>query len=208
MRAVRFPVGLAVCLLGLPGAVMADPRNLAHAEVPGRDAVARDLQQSFFWLDSAPVGRQVYAAFRKRFNLAEVPSAATLHLFADSRYHLWINGQYVDRGPCRFDPVAPEYDTLDVRPWLKQGANVVVVLVHHYHDGKESTDWVSINGRIMRHAPGLTARLESTFADGRTEVFGPTETWRGNTHTRFLPFTDRPLGEHLGEHSRPHRRTA
>jgi hypothetical protein len=28
------------------------------------------------------------------------------------RYMLWINGRYVERGPCRFVPAHPEYDTL------------------------------------------------------------------------------------------------
>ena len=151
-----------------------------------------DLQRSFIWLASAPEGTQVYAAFRRQFELGETPKAATLRLFADSRYILWINGQYIERGPCRFDPVAPEYDFLDVRPYLQRGTNVIAVLVHHYHDGKSSTDWVSINGRIMRHAPGLTGSLELTERNGRVTVFATDGTWRGSTHTRFLPSpTDR-----------------
>ena len=61
------------------------------------------LGDSMVWLDSAPEGKQVYAVFRKEIRLAQSPKVAILHLFADSRYILWINGQYVERGPCRFD---------------------------------------------------------------------------------------------------------
>lgn len=163
------------------------PRPPSAAPGATGPTVGRQLQNSLVWLASAPVGQQVYAAFRKRVKLAETPAAATLHLFADSRYVLWINGQYVERGPCRFDPIAPEYDTLDVRPYLKPGQNVIAVLAHHYHDGKSSTDWVSINGRIMRHAPGLTARLELRHAGGQPTVVATDPTWRGTTQTRFLP---------------------
>ena len=104
------------------------------------------------WAPSAPPGKQAYVAFRKTFSLDQVPSAATLHLFADSRYILWVNGRYVVRGPCRFDPKRPEYDTVDVRPWLQSGKNVLAVLVHHYAGGE--------NGRTMNHVPCLTAQLD------------------------------------------------
>jgi alpha-L-rhamnosidase len=148
--------------------------------------VGSALQRTFVWLASAPTGQQAYIVFRKEFNLATQPTGATLHLFADSRYMLWINGQYAERGPCRFDPVATEYDTLDVGRYLQQGTNAMALLVHHYHDGKSSTDWVSLNGRIMRHAPGLTARLDLLYADGRSEFIRSDETWRGSPNTRFL----------------------
>ena len=163
-----------------------------ESAAPGSEEIGRGLQTNFIWLASAPVGRQVYAAFRKSFTLETLPPAATLHLFADSRYILWINGQYVERGPGRFDPRAPEYDSLEVRRYLRPGANVIAVLVHHYHDGKNSTDWASINGRIMRHAPGLTGWLELGPPDGRARVLPTDDTWRGTTHTRFQPSpTDR-----------------
>ena len=46
--------------------------------------------------------------------------------------------------------------------------------------------------RIVRHAPGLTARLEVHDSDGRATVLQTDRTWRGTTQTRFLPSpTDR-----------------
>jgi len=60
---------------------------------------AEALQGSFIWSPSAPTGTQVYAVFRKSLELKERPKSATLHVFADSRYILWINGIYTDRGP-------------------------------------------------------------------------------------------------------------
>jgi alpha-L-rhamnosidase len=186
---------MAVSLAAAPSRDLApagpESATKLKAGVHSREAEPQ-LQRSFVWLSSAPVGKQVYAAFRKPFELPNTPQAATLQLFADSRYMLWINGHYVERGPCRFDPIAPEYDTLDVRSYLKPGTNVITVLVHHYHDGKSSTDWVSINGRIMRHAPGLTAQLKVQNGDGQTTVLQTDDTWRSSTRTRFLPSpTDR-----------------
>lgn len=145
------------------------------------------LQQAMVWLASAPPGKQVYAIFRKQVTLAEIPVRANCHIFADSRYILWVNGHYIERGPGRFDPQAPEYDTVDLKPWLQTGANQLAVLVHHYHDGKASADWSSVNGRIMRHEPGLAVCLDLESRDGKLEQVRTDGTWRGSTQTRFLP---------------------
>ena len=65
------------------------------------------------WTSASLVEKGGYFVFRKRFDLEESGSIAQLQLFADSRYLLWINGQYVLRGPYRFNPKRPEYDLID-----------------------------------------------------------------------------------------------
>ena len=147
---------------------------------------AEALQQSFIWSPSAPTGKQVYAVFRKTVDLKQQPESAVLRLFADSRYILWINGRYVERGPCRFDPIGPEYDTIDVAKFLQPGKNVLAILVHHYHDGKPLENGDTMCGRIMRHAPGLTAALEIVDADAR-QTIRTDPTWCVCTQNRFGP---------------------
>ena len=132
------------------------------------------VQSSMIWSTEIPDGNQAYVAFRKNFNLMMFLHRH-LKLFADSRYLLWINGQYVLRGPCRFNPKRPEYDIVDIQPYLKKGKNVIVVLAHNYGN--------AINGRIMKHVPGLTAVLEIS---GK-EIFRTDTTWRYNDQTRYLP---------------------
>ena len=153
--------------------------------VLAEDTTGRSLQQSMIWLDSAPFGQEAYSVFRKEFQLAAVPERATLQIFADSRYILWINGRYVERGPCRFHPSHPEYDKLDVTSFLHQGDNALAVLVHHYHDGVMENDGSEVNGRVARHVPGLTAKLEIVEQGGRQVNLLTDASWRGSTHTRF-----------------------
>jgi alpha-L-rhamnosidase len=150
------------------------------------DAVGQSLQDAMIWAADAPVGRQAYVVFRKQIELPSAPRRALMHLFADSRYALWINGEYVAAGPCRFDPKWPEYDTLDVTSRLRQGANAIAIVVHHLHDGDASKP-SDFSGRIMRHAPGVTARLEITDAAGKEHVTMTDATWRVGMQTRFLP---------------------
>lgn len=138
------------------------------------ETTASRLQSSMIWSPAAPAGTQAYVAFRKSLDLDRAPAAAALHLFADSRYLLWVNGKHVLRGPCRFNPKRPEFDTLDIAPHLRAGANSLVVLVHHYP---------AINGRIMKHEPGLSAVLD---ADGR-EILRSDKSWRSSPDTEYRP---------------------
>ena len=149
---------------------------LAH---PLHADVAQTLQSSMIWSPAAPTGTQAYVAFRKEFNLAAVPAdPAMLHLFADSRYLLWVNGRQILRGPSRFNPKGPEYDSLDIKPYLQTGANSLVVLVHHYAG--------ATSGRIMSHAPGLTALLEA----GGQEILRSDTSWKSSNSTEYRPSPD------------------
>jgi hypothetical protein len=119
------------------------------------DAIGARLQSSMIWAGPETDGEPVAVTFRKTFLLEKAPNLAALSIFADARYILWVNGRYVDRGPGRFQPNGPEYDVLEIAPHLREGTNALAVLVV----GNLSS------GKIMRHAPGLTAML-SCDADG------------------------------------------
>ena len=136
-----------------------------------QDSVGKALQSTFIWTD-LPKGKQgVAVGFRKTFDLKTKPVSAILHLFADARYILWVNGSYVDRGPARFQPNGPEYDSIDIEKFLSSGKNAVTLLIVDNLSG----------GKVMRHEPGLSATLE---IDGKP--FSVTDdSWRWSDGTRF-----------------------
>jgi hypothetical protein len=148
----------------------------ACARVRGADPVAEALQQSFIWRGATETSA-AYTVFRKTFAVTNV-SGARLHLFADARYVLWINGQYVARGPCRFDPDGPEYDTHDVGSFLATGSNAITVMVMSFPSGSATS------GKMIRHVPGLTAWL--TAGSGPTALSVPTDaSWKWKTGLRY-----------------------
>ena len=53
----------------------------------------------------------------------------TLDITANSRYRLWINAVPVLSGPCKGDRFRQYYETVDVTPWLRAGANIFCVQV-------------------------------------------------------------------------------
>ena len=124
--------------------------TLGAVETASDDLGAR-LRTQVIWTNEAiPEKNAVHGAFRREFTLAAVPARAPLHLFAATRYVLWINGTYVLRGPARFELQAAEYDTVDVAPLLHPGRNVIAVLVHRDLP----------TGRIRHVLPGLAMDLD------------------------------------------------
>lgn len=70
--------------------------------------------------------------FRRRFELPSMADEAVLEMTVDGRYMLFVNGDFVGRGPCRSSPAYQRYDRHDITRHLKAGGNVVCVLVHVY----------------------------------------------------------------------------
>ena len=67
--------------------------------------------------------------FRKRFELAEKPSSFVVHVSADNRYRLFVNGEPVSSGPARSDLANWSFETVDIAPQLKPGENVLAAIV-------------------------------------------------------------------------------
>ena len=67
---------------------------------------------------------------RRVFELNEIPQEAILRLTASSHYELYINGQYVLRGPARCVAHHQSYDILDVASLLQKGNNTIAIKVH------------------------------------------------------------------------------
>ena len=67
---------------------------------------------------------------RKTFELSRVPKRAIIHVTADLRYRLWVNGTYVTRGPARGIARFQPFDTIDIAPFLRQGRNVIAARVY------------------------------------------------------------------------------
>ncbi len=91
------------------------------------------MQASFIWANSEDAGRNAYCLFRRQFTLTASPIAAELHIFADCRYRLHVNGQWVANGPIRCQTLFPEYDSIDLLPWLHAGANEMLLEVNTHN---------------------------------------------------------------------------
>ncbi len=72
--------------------------------------------------------------FRKTFTLDTKPSSFIVHVSADNRYKLFVNGQFVSLGPARGEIYHWNYETVDIAPQLLTGKNVIAAVVWNYGD--------------------------------------------------------------------------
>lgn len=90
---------------------------------------------NFIWLpenEQYNEAEPVMVYFRKSFVLDHVPASLFVHVSADSRYRLSINGRDVTCGPCKGDHSVWYYERIDIAPYLHVGENVIGSLVLRY----------------------------------------------------------------------------
>ncbi|WP_423128400.1 alpha-L-rhamnosidase N-terminal domain-containing protein [Gaoshiqia sp. Z1-71] len=83
------------------------------------------------WIAAHGVDGKAYGVyyFRKNLTLREKPERFVVHVSADNRYKLYVNGELVSLGPARGDIYFWNFETVDLAPQLKAGENHVAALV-------------------------------------------------------------------------------
>ncbi|OJJ44017.1 hypothetical protein ASPZODRAFT_153995 [Penicilliopsis zonata CBS 506.65] len=102
-----------------------------------RQMTINELQANWIWTPDWVDSSKLYTAgrivrFTRSFSLACEATRALLHFSADTRYKLYVNGRRVAVGPARSSPLIWYYDTLDIAPYLRCGANEIEFVVVRY----------------------------------------------------------------------------
>ncbi len=143
----------------------------------GLQGFAEDIVWKAKWL-SKQENQSVtnsWIGFRKQVTLEDVPSSVTARIAVDSKYWLWINGEAVvregglKRGPSFGDGY---YDKVEIAPYLKEGENVIAVLVNYF--GKSG---------FSHQNSGVCAMLFQAEGDG-VEILSD-KTWQASTIHSF-----------------------
>ena len=113
--------------------------------------------------DKAP--RIVY--FRRAFTLKEAPASRKIRISADSRYKLYLNGSFVQKGPQKALDLKEWFvDTAELAPFLKEGENVLAVEVLRFPASNLSVSAENANDSLYRtEIPNLYVEDPET-ADG------------------------------------------
>ena len=90
-----------------------------------------DKQWNASWISAPNTNGTEYGVyyFRKSVDLPGKPSSFLIHVSADNRYKLYVNGTLVSLGPARGDFYFWNYETVDLAPYLTTGKNVIAALV-------------------------------------------------------------------------------
>ena len=93
------------------------PAKPAYAQTS--DITLAGQQWHAWWICAANDPGREYGVyhFRKKFEMAVKPTSFIIHVFADNRYKLYVNGTLVSLGPARGDTYYWNYETVDIAPW-------------------------------------------------------------------------------------------
>lgn len=97
-------------------------------------------QQNFWtakWIAHPTAGSKAYGIyhFRKTLDIPQKLARFIVHVSADNRYELFVNGKAVSAGPARGNWQSWYYETIDLAPYLKTGSNIVAAKVWNMGEG-------------------------------------------------------------------------
>ncbi len=134
-----------------------------------------------FWSSSwiapprAPLREYGVYHFRKSFELDAKPDSFVIHVSADNRYRLFVNGSPVSIGPARGDLMHWRFETVDIAPQLVAGRNVLAAVVWNFG---EHSPFAQISDRTGFIVQGDTESQHVVDTD---------ESWRVLTDEAYAP---------------------
>src|SRR3974377_411866 len=118
----------AILSLGLCASISSAQQNTSGGEVLQRQKWTAQ------WIahPTAPLREPRVFHFRKTINLPAKPTHFIVHVSADNRFLLYVNGRRVGEGPARGDLTHWRYETFDLEQDLQKGANVIAATVWQF----------------------------------------------------------------------------
>jgi len=133
---MRFSILKATIGVALASATaMASGQNVAHQNQAEEraDVRARSWMSHPDAIAAAKTGAPIALQFKRRLHLGSRPEKFVVHVSADSRYVLFVNGRRVAAGPSRGDLAHWRYERLDIASFLEAGDNMIAAQV--WNDG-------------------------------------------------------------------------
>lgn len=129
------------------------------------------------WITCPGIPQREYGVyhFRKSFILDKAPDKYIVHVTADNRYRLFVNGKAVCSGPARGDLYNWYFETIDIAPFLQKGDNTIAALV-----------W-----NMGVHAPVAQVSNQTAFVmQGNSEaekIVNTSDGWKAYQNTAYSP---------------------
>jgi alpha-L-rhamnosidase len=116
------------------------------------------------WIAPPGVPGDSFTVFhaRRSFDLAAAPARFVVHVSADNRYRLYVNGLQVSSGPQRSDVTHWRYETLDIAPHLRAGRNVIAALVWNWGAARPVAQHSHRTGFLLQGNGPVEAALVNT----------------------------------------------
>lgn len=88
--------------------------------------------------------------FRKQFVLSKIPRKFIIHISADNRYWLFVNGKRICTGPAKGDVEHWRFESLDIASYLEDGTNIIAVTVWNEGDYRAESQHTYKTGLLLQ----------------------------------------------------------
>ena len=126
------------------------PRSISTSQTTGVDLVNNLWKASWITHPDGPQREFGVFHFRKSITLDSVPQRFVIHVSADNRYELFVNGERVLAGPARGDLDHWRYETLDIAPHLVAGRNVLAAVAWNFAELAPQAQMMNETGFIVQ----------------------------------------------------------
>jgi alpha-L-rhamnosidase len=115
--------------------------SLSFGSIPKAEAQNSQINPDLFihnwpahWIAPPHVSLTAFGVyhFRRDFNLQKKTQKFIIHVSADNRYKLYVNGNLVSEGPAKGDLAHWRFETVDIASYLHTGHNVIASTVWNY----------------------------------------------------------------------------
>lgn len=150
----------------------------------GKDFTSLKHAWSAQWITHPTASTLDYGVFlfRNSFDLAGELSRIVIHVSADNRYRLYVNGIPVCFGPAIGDLNHYRYETIDIARFLNQGENVIAAEVVNFGEYRRGAQQTFQTAFIVQGEDSTGASPGINTGTGRWKVI------RNSAYTQ-IPFT-------------------
>jgi len=140
------------------------------------DLVSKLWPAKWIAVTGAPADEYGVYHFRKTFELGAKPDKFIIHVSADNRYKLFVNGVQVALGPARNDIYNWAFETVDIAPQLQSGKNTIAAVVWNF----------------SQYAPVAQMSFRRTGfivqgAGSNEQIVNTDQTWKGIRNESYSP---------------------
>jgi hypothetical protein len=147
------------------------PLAAAPLEASAQAVQPPPLEPRWIWHPERRTLSGTFVFFRRAFYLQDKPvGRVQAWVTANSRYQLWVNGRFVQRGPAPCDPRYWDIDPVDLGPYFHAGENVIGAIALHYGGGDGT--WVPSTPPGSSGSQGFWFKAEAPLR------FTSDEAWR------------------------------
>ncbi len=116
--------------------------------------------------------------FRRVFDLAATPTKFIIHVSADNRYWLYVNGKRICTGPAKGDVAHWRFESLDIASYLKEGKNILAAEVWNHGDYRAASQ--------DSYGTGLLVQGNTDYES----IVNTNESWKVVENTAYFPILE------------------